>query len=78
MSPGKILVCTDQTDENPPPLDEGWSAYLNEVISAVDEYIARKYKAGTTRSNVFFEDGKLKIEIACINLNFNAFWGGEW
>ena len=45
----------------------------------MDSYIDRKFKPGSTRSNVYFDtDGRLRIEIACINLNFGAFWGGEW
>lgn len=44
----------------------------------VEEYISRKFKPDSTRSNVFFEDGKLRIEISCINLKFSSFWGGEW
>jgi len=78
MAPGMITICADQTDENPPPLDEVWMDYRNEVTVSVEEYILRKFKTSTTRSNVFFEDGKLRIEISCINLNFAAFWGGEW
>jgi hypothetical protein len=49
------------------------------VQSAMDEYVGRKFHPGTTRANVYFNaDGLLQIEIACINLKLDSFWGGEW
>lgn len=46
---------------------------------AVDKYIGYHYRDGTTRAALCFNQaGNLQIDISCINLNFNNFWGGEW
>ena len=39
----------------------------------------KAYRKGTTRSSLCFNsDGHLQVDISCISLNFNSFWGGEW
>jgi hypothetical protein len=49
------------------------------VSEAVDAYIYRVFKEGTTRASLCFnQQGQLQIDISCINLNFPAYWGGEW
>jgi hypothetical protein len=49
------------------------------VSDAVDGYVYRVFKEGTTRAALCFnQQGQLQIDISCINLNFAAFWGGEW
>ena len=46
---------------------------------AVEAYVARAFREGTTRASLCFNaNGALQIDISCINLNFGAFWGGEW
>ena len=49
------------------------------MSDAVDGYVYRVFKEGTTRAALCFnQQGQLQIDISCINLNFAAFWGGEW
>ncbi len=46
---------------------------------AVEAYVARAYREGTTRASLCFNaEGHLQIDISCINLNHKCFWGGEW
>ena len=49
------------------------------VASAIDAYVYRCFKDGTTRASLCFnQQGQLQIDISCINLNFASYWGGEW
>lgn len=49
------------------------------VADAVDAYVFRVFKEGTTRASLCFnQSGHLQIDISCINLNFTSYWGGEW
>ena len=49
------------------------------VAEAVDGYVYRVFKEGTTTASLCFnQNGQLQIDISCINLNFPAYWGGEW
>jgi len=65
--------------ENPEALDEQWTQYKSEVQEALEAYVKRNFRDGTTRATLFFnEDSQLQIEISCINVNLPNFWGGEW
>ena len=49
------------------------------VALAIDAYVYRVFKEGTTRASLCFnQQGQLQIDISCINLNFSNYWGGEW
>lgn len=49
------------------------------MAAAIDGYVYRVFKEGTTRASLCFnQQGQLQIDISCINLNFPAYWGGEW
>lgn len=47
-------------------------------MQALDAYLDRQYRKGTTRYSIFANNEGLEISISCHNLNFANFWGGEW
>ena len=53
--------------------------YRAQVETSVDKYIENNYRSGTTRAALTFnQQGNLQIDISCINLKLDHFWGGEW
>jgi len=52
----------------------------DDIIKAMDSYLNRQFRKGTTEYSVYSQpDGsEFRIEISCHNLNFKSFWGGEW
>jgi capping protein alpha len=47
-------------------------------VQAMNAYVNRQFRKGTTQYSVFTEQNQLKVEISCHNFNFKNFWGGEF
>jgi hypothetical protein len=67
-----------ESDISESHLDSSVIQLRDEVVKALESYIGRQFRKGTTAFTVFTDGQTMKVEISCHNLNFKNYWGGEW